>query len=513
VSEIEIQLPIHRVTAYEDRAELERVCDVALEPGGAVLRARDLTPLLSEARVTARLEGVEGVVDEVRVEHHYIEDKRTSSERLSELQEDVRAKQDLARAARQARQRLEARRGALRQSQATWSTLVGRGLGRGSLPDDWAGGLDAFLGKLTSLDAEIDDARRTERAAERDLADASTLVDEASERKLRLVADLVARVSGNGGAGRLVVRAVVPCGLWRPTHEARLQQEEESEVQFDTFGSVWQKTGEDWDDVELVLSTARPSAGARLPDLGEDILYLRDKTAEERKRIFVEHRLESIPSSDLRSGAPGVYDGGMARTFTARGKVTIPADGRPHRVAVHDFSAPAVVDRVAMPELDEHVFLRAVFRNNAPHPVLAGPVTLLIDGSYVGVGDVPYVAPGDDIELGFGSDDRFVLKFDRKRITEKRRLAKDRDHFLEEVEVSYSGAGACEAAILLRLPKSELKQLRVVVSERHAAPPDPIADKHGVVRYPIRVEAGKPEKITLAFHFDTSGDVHVPDPW
>jgi uncharacterized protein (TIGR02231 family) len=323
-------------------------------------------------------------------------------------------------------------------------------------------------------------------------------------------ADLVVNVTGDEENVVLRVGALLPCALWRPSHDAHLM---EGKVAWETFATVWQHTGEDWRDVELILSTARPSAGAQLPRLDEDRLTLRAKTAQERKVIQVEHRQEAVSRQDLKGGAPGVYDGGVARTFKPAGRVTIPSDGRPHRVAVGGFEAPASSELVSFPELAPRVYLRASFKNTAGHPLLAGPVTLMHRGGCVGTGDVPYVGQGESLDVSFGSDDRFTVRHTRRRVEQEKLLRSDVTHFVTEVELQHTGQGAERILVMLRVPVSEVAQLKVLPSPAHSTEGLPPADGDGLVKIPLRLNPGDTSTTRLAFHFDTSGDVRVPDPW
>ena len=46
---------------------------------------------------------------------------------------------------------------------------------------------------------------------------------------------------------------------------------------------VWQRTGEDWKDVRLAFSTARPTLGTTPPRLAEDVLFTRAKQEQEKR--------------------------------------------------------------------------------------------------------------------------------------------------------------------------------------------------------------------------------------
>lgn len=532
---IDVVTRIVRVTAYEDRADVVREGEVSLPAGGAVVVLRGLSAVISDEHVVARLSATGGVdgqsaitahVNDVRVDRRIVggDDelaaRRAAQQReLEAIDEEVReASVELARVD----DAIEATEHALRRWAQGASMATGRGQGDAKA---WREGLAAFERELTGLVEERAEARALLESVQRRRQRAAD-VRGPKPTGQRTVSDVVLRISTSAAATfKLTLSTLVPCAAWRPTHEAWLLASNDGNsngrrVRFTTYAAVWNRTGEAWDDVELVLSTARPSAGAELPPLRADRLTLRQKTAEERKTIVVEHREESVPKSATQGTAPGVDDGGQARTFRAT-HVRVPDDGRPHRVQIGVFEAPASIERVAYPELVPQVFLRASLKNPGPAPILAGAVTLVVaDGSgggstWVGTGDVLYVGAGESFDLSFGSDDRFLVRTKKRRIEDKKLVGKDVIHFLREATLSQTGSTSERVVVHLRLPVSEVKQLRVLPSPQHStvSPEEARPDEHGVVRVPVDLAPGVEKKIVLAFSFDASGDVRIPDPW
>ena len=58
----------------------------------------------------------------------------------------------------------------------------------------------------------------------------------------------------------------VPQVGWYPLYDARVDFAK-GKAELSSFAVVRQTTGEDWSDVQLTLSTARPSVGGRMPEL------------------------------------------------------------------------------------------------------------------------------------------------------------------------------------------------------------------------------------------------------
>lgn len=518
MSELPVTARVARITVFEDRADVVREALLELPPGAHTLVVRGVSPVVSDEHVVARLERPDGSavatvhVNDVRVERRIdagappVADAAARREaraaELEQLDDEIAA----------ARRTLERHGTALAEAEASlqrWVEAAARATGRGErVAGATKEALQAARERGRQLATARDQARRRVHELERRRARAAA-DDRPAPVTPRVAADLRVAVGGEGGALKLVVSTLVPCAAWRPTHEARLQGET---LRMETYASVWNHTGESWEQVDVTFSTARPSAGAELPPLHADLLTLRTKTPEERRTIVVEHRDEGLPESATRGSAPGVDDGGQPRSFTARG-VTVKSDGRPHRVLLGGFETPCTTERVAFPELAPQVFLRASLKNTGGAPLLAGPVTLVVDGAYTGTGDLLYVGPGERFDLSLGSDDRFIVRTKKRRVEDKKLIGSNVVHFVREATLSQTGPTPERVTVHLRVPISELKQLKVLPSPHHGTEPDARPDEHGILRIPITLEPGAERKVAVAFSFETSGDVRVPDPW
>lgn len=503
---IRVELPVRRVTVFEDRAELTRLATVDLPAGRSTLRASGLTALLSDAHLTARFTepAPDAHIEDVRIErvHLLTEQPSRPDELAAALHDTERALAQAERAVARAAQRRDAalaliERYARQASQALWTPGGAAG---------WREGLARLEEALESAEQAVVAARIERRKAAEEHETRASQVHQDAPQVTTLTAQLSVHVFARAACTvELCVTSLVPCALWRPSHEARLAGDQ---LAWESAATVWQRTGEDWQQVSLVLSTDRPGSGAQLPGLSDDRLQLQAKA--NRKRVVLRHREQAARRAD-DSLVPGIFDGGEARTFTVPHPVDVPSDGRPHRVATHRFEAPVALGLAARPEVSPQVFWLAQTENRGPAPLLAGPVTLVRDGTYVGVGDLAFVAVGEPFEISYGSDDRFRLAARRTRELEERRLARDRTHFVTEVDLAYAGAEPATAEVWLRVPVSEIKQLQIQPSKDHPWPAEPDAD--GLIRVPVTLAPGEKRTLSVGFYFDASGDVVLPDPW
>lgn len=503
-----IALPVRRVTLFEDRAELQRRVQVELPAGRSTLRADGLTALMSDSHLTARLaEQRDGVhIEDVRIER-----LRTAPDLPSRPDDLAAALHAAERALAQAERAValaEQRRDAAQHLMVCYARQAATSLWTPDGAPGWREGLTRFEAALDAAEAALVSARIERRKAAEEHEQRAAQVRETESQLTVLTSRLTLHVFAQQACTvDIEVTGLVPCALWRPSHEARLEGDR---LRWSSAATVWQATGEDWDDVELILSTDRPGSGAHLPDLRADTLRLQAKAS--RRRVVLTHREQAVRRDD-DSLVPGIYDGGEARMFSVSEAVSVRSDGRPHRITTHGFEAPARLGLTARPEISPHVFWLAESENHGAVPLLAGPVTLVRDGTYVGIGDLAYVAPGEPFELSFGSDDRFRLQARRTREIEERRLVRDRVHFVTEVDLRYAGAEPVTANVVLRMPVSEIKQLAVQPSKAWCTrwPVQPDAD--GLISLPTTMQPGESISLSVGFHLDASGDVVLPDPW
>ena len=95
-------------------------------------------------------------------------------------------------------------------------------------------------------------------ALQRELA---TLTQGRSRQETAILVELEAR---EAGPFRLQVTYRVSGATWQPVYEARASTGEET-VELVSYGLVRQQTGEEWADVALTLSTAKPALAGSMP--------------------------------------------------------------------------------------------------------------------------------------------------------------------------------------------------------------------------------------------------------
>jgi uncharacterized protein (TIGR02231 family) len=230
----------------------------------------------------------------------------------------------------------------------------------------------------------------------------------------------------------LSVSYQVPGARWQPVYEARLDSTA-GRLTLRQEAIVTQRTGEDWRDVTLTLSTARPAADQRAPELQPWRIRLVDPAEAARLaaalRDQVERRPQAAPTRGATAAAPAgeappapapreaeavaavTASAGFAVEYRIPGRATLRSDGTDRRVRIGDLAAEAGLSVRAIPRLDPRGFLIARFANPGETPTLPGQASLHLDGVFVGRVALPMLRPREETVLSFGPDDRVRVSY------------------------------------------------------------------------------------------------------
>jgi hypothetical protein len=465
--------PVAEVSVLEDRASVVRRGKVMLRAGQQRLVIERVSPLLVDKTLLATCTNARVLV--IRCER-YVAPWREANEPPSLLRAE--------------RCRLEAERAIVRAKIATAKTEtdlvmsidgaayadLATHAARGTLATD-------VLAKLADLDAQEAAARARHVDAELAAEDLDAQIQrlsvriheaesQAGDEAARLIIDVVADAAGEA---TLAASYLVPGAAWRPYHRAQLSREA-GKLVWETTACVWQATGEDWVDADLVFSLERPSLGIEPPTLIDDELRARKKP----DTVTVEAREQEQQETGLGSAGPlqvpGIDDGGLGLRLTG-GRATVHADGKPHRINVGGFSTTAQVSLVAIPLKSAWVHVRARIINSGTTPLLAGPVDLIMASGYVGRADIGFVAPGEKFYVGFGPESDVRIHRDETRERDDAGILGGWNVQTVRVAVRLSNLGTQKREIVVteRIPISEVEQVDV-----QASSPDAylLEDKH-----------------------------------
>jgi len=496
----ELHTTITAVAVYPDRARITHSGTATLEPGSHRLEMPELTLKLDPASVRASARGTARArLLGVDVRHDfYVE---TPAEHMRELEQQVECLEDEMRG-------LDAQTELLKQERSILSELSGqtetyaRGLAYGKIgAEAHMALLDSLRSRAEGLDTALMDLTVGRRDLERRLQKLRNELAQLRGAKARERYTAVVEVEVTQ-AGDLVVELtyVVSGAGWQPLYDVRLiqppnqptsQQTETLEIGY--LAQVTQRTGEDWSDVTLTLSTARPALAETLPEL--DPWYIGPVYARRRPlpRVMGMGAPATSPSMDkatvLASAEPEavmdaeeefeaevvvatVETSGAAVTYQVPGAVAVPADGAPHKATIARFELTPELDYVAAPKLVEAAYRRARVTNDTAYTLLPGPANLFAGDEFIGTTELELTAPNGELELYLGMDDRVRVERELKRREVDKKLLGNRRRLRYGYEISLENLLSTEAKVTLhdQIPVPRHEDIKVKLESAEPRP-------------------------------------------
>ncbi|MCC6074588.1 DUF4139 domain-containing protein [Pseudomonas sp. GCM10022188] len=214
-------------------------------------------------------------------------------------------------------------------------------------------------------------------------------------------------------AGELRLSYQVANAGWRPAYRAALDTAA-SRLELERLATVAQKTGEDWSNVKLTLSTTQPRLSPAGPEPQPWVLTWQPPQPAQMSAMESKARANDMaapaalaPAREAGSDETGYQPptfanhGAFASEFVVPTPVSLPADGREVSVSLAQETLPAKHHLRIAPRLERAAVVTA--EAERPEGVwLPGDTQLLRDGSYVGSA---YWEPA--------SAERFVFSFGR----------------------------------------------------------------------------------------------------
>ena len=337
-------------------------------------------------------------------------------------------------------------------------------------------------------------------------------------------------------AGDLEIELVyiVSKAAWTPLYDLRLSEssaEQEPSVEISYLAQVTQRSGEDWSNVQLTLSTARPALSATLPEL--DPWYVQvyqplpppmPAAAPRAKRSMKKQGgMLRTAMADFAGAEPEaepepvqmevvqakISQEGGAVTFNVPQPADVPSDGSPHKSAIATISLRPELDYLTAPKLVEAAYRRATISNDSEFILLPGSASIFYGNEFIGATKLKHVAPNESFKIFLGVDDR--IKVERKLISRQvdKRLLGDKRRLRYAYQIKIKNLRDQVARIIIQdqLPVSGHESVKIQKGEIQP-PPDKQTDL-GILEWDQSLEAGQELELTFEFSVEHPRDLTI----
>ncbi len=381
--------------------------------------------------------------------------------------------------------------------------------------------------------AEVADAVRAAHIEERDLdrqldtqkQALADLPEPAEHKQVRIAVSAEA-----AGTASLSVTYRVVSATWKPTYDAELATGDGGGAPALTLvrrAEVTQASGEDWSGVHLALSTARTEGGTDAPDLQPTLVSLYDPD----KDVANEAAAPAPPSAQAFGGVGAFRSDGAAdlaaepatvieaaadfgdfhAEYDVPGAVSVASGKGARSLQLGSETLDPKLSVKIAPALAETAYLTASFTSPSGAPLLAGPVALFRDGSFVGNGAIAFSEAAKDIDLGFGADDRVHVT--RATLTEQTGQhgfivnTRKTDQRSYKITVENLHSRPLEITVLDRIPYAEDQAVTVTRAGSATAPTaTDVDDRRGILAWTYTYDAGQSRDIVNAYEVSWPAD-------
>lgn len=304
---------------------------------------------------------------------------------------------------------------------------------------------------------------------------------------------------------------------WAPKYDVRAENAVDP-VKLDYHANVFNKSGLDWTEVLMVLSTSEPLQGAEKPTLETwDV-------AEATRRVAgVQKNLESVMVMDMKSnrseymkkedrGGEVAFQQVAVQELSAEFEIELPysimSDGKPYVVDVTSYTLPATYMHYAVPKQDADAFLMAKVVGWNTLNLVSGKASVYFAGAYLGQSFINTASVDDTLSLSLGRDKRVALARKKQSELSKRQLLGNNEKETFYFETTVRNNRDKEINVLLedQLPISSDGQIEVAMLEISGA----VLEKNtGKLSWNMKLAPGESKTVTLGYSIKTPKSMQV----
>lgn len=310
--------------------------------------------------------------------------------------------------------------------------------------------------------------------------------------------------------------------------------------------SIYQSTGYDWKNVDLVLSTSNPNQNNDRPLMSPIYVdFQPDYTQKSKKgnsyiayqgsgNVILYNEAEGQPNTlntpylneSTVTNSYNAYRGTAGRhadvsteispvttavttindnndmesilEFELDLKQDIPSDGEQHIVKVKEHDLNVVYEYHSVPKLDKAAFLLAKITDYGQYNLLPGKANIFFEGTFLGQSFINAQVTTDTMLLSLGRDEQINIKREKLQdLTSKKVIGTNtKENITYEIVIRNNKTREIDIDILDQIPISKNENLEVKILEMDKAD---YYEPYGSLRWKVNIPAGKSKKIKFSY--------------
>jgi len=381
---------------------------------------------------------------------------------------------------------------------------------------------DALAVFVDTIGTKIAAATSDLTAAQGALAKTARALAEAQKEEQRLDAALNAvtplvRETGTvvidvhvpkAGIGVLALQYLNADASWQPSYDVLVNQDKATAtIEVVRNAIVYQESGEDWQNVDVTLSTAQLNRQTQVYVPRSDIrtLYVPRPVQKMRTEYLAEADMKmgsmAEPIVAMFSGPVAVLKG-QTLEFALGVVREIRGDQTPKLIRLGSFEVKSDLRAETDVANDTSAYLYADLKNETGGTILSGEARLFRDGVFVGMVQMPEIPNGDTIDLALGNLNGILVE---RRIVQVQEgdtgLIKSYNQKIEQYEVTLRSLldYPINLVAYAALPVSEAEDLKVTLDVTPKPSETDIEGRRGVVSWTLDMKPQSEQKISYGW--------------
>ena len=285
--------------------------------------------------------------------------------------------------------------------------------------------------------------------------------------------------------------AVRGVASWSPYYELRAKPTD-GKVEVTYFAKLEQRTGENWDGVKVVLSTAKPamSGDAPLPkpwylslvelpppvELGRSVDVVgKKKEMVQRQAVSVERvilpvtQLSELVGLQASVAQPqvSIEETEVSLQYEIPGRVNLKSGEPAKKLLLHEATVPVEFEFYALPRVLPQTFLVGKMANSTDFIFMSGQASTYVGEEYTGSSSIPMVAPQESAAASFGVDER--VKVDRALVKSFKSKGPggrtERVQFVYRITAENHHPKPVKLSFIEQVPVSKQSEIKVTVTK------------------------------------------------
>lgn len=312
----------------------------------------------------------------------------------------------------------------------------------------------------------------------------NTQINEQNELYRRNTSEIVVSVSAEAATSAdLKVQYVVANAGWSAIYDLRAIDTKKP-IQLSYKANVFQRTGEEWKNIKLKLSTANPNQSGLKPELYSwyldfysPIVYDQRKAksyaaAPAMRSAEVSDELrEEAPEAASLSDYVTTVQTSLNTEFDIALPYTVLSSAKPTVVDIRNYEMKSEYIYSVAPKLDADAFLIAKATGWEDFNLLPGEANIFFEGTFVGKSFIDPNNIKDTLSVSLGRDKRIVVKREKLKDLTSRNLigSTKKESYAWEISLRNTKAEAVKIVVEDQVPVSQNTQIEVSVLDTGGA--------------------------------------------